>query len=49
MSAGQIAIQRQRLLAFSDALSRAFRKHLDEAQKARVRQRMVRCEGQHFG
>ena len=30
--AGQISIQRQRLLAFGDALSRAVRKNLDDAQ-----------------
>ena len=33
MSVGQIAIQRQRPLAFSDALSCAFRKYLHGAQK----------------
>ena len=44
MSAGQIAIQRQRLLAFSDALSCAVRKNLHEAQD-QVGQGMVRCEG----
>jgi hypothetical protein len=44
MSAGQIAIQRQRLLAFRDALSCAFRKYLHEAQN-RVSRSVVRCEG----
>ena len=48
VSAGQIPIQRQRPLAFCDALSRAVRKNLHKAQDAMSRG-MVRCQGQRLG
>jgi hypothetical protein len=43
MSVGQITIQRQRVLALSNALGHAFRKHLHEAQQ-HVSRNMVRRE-----
>src|SRR6516164_7819992 len=45
--AGQIPIQRQRPLAFGDALSRAVRKRLHKAQDE-MSQGMVRCQGQRL-
>ena len=45
VSMGQIVIQRQRSFAFSDALSRAVRENLDDAEQ-QVRQGMLRSQRQ---
>ena len=47
MRVGQIAIQRQCLLAFSNALGRAVGENLDDAQEP-VGLRMVRGQGQEL-
>ena len=48
MSAREIAIQLQRMLAFGDALCRALSEHLDKSQP-QMTTRMVRDRRQGFG